>query len=75
MRNILLTLSISLSLVLSGCKGDPSTPEYWQKSISSGKKKKDKVARVEALRAAKVATPAAGVPADAPQGARVREGR
>ncbi len=58
MRNILLTVSLSLSLVLSGCKGDPNTPEYWQKSISNAKKKKDKVARVEALRAAKVVTPA-----------------
>ena len=58
MRHILLTVSLSLSLVLSGCKGDPNTPEYWQKAITSGKRKKDKVAKVEALRAAKVATPA-----------------
>ncbi len=58
MRHILLTVSLSLSLVLSGCKGDPNTPEYWQKAISAGKRKKDKVAKVEALRAAKVATPA-----------------
>ncbi len=59
MRQILLTVAISLSLVFSAsCKGDPKTPEYWQKSISGAKKKKDKVARVEALRAAKVVTPA-----------------
>ncbi len=59
MRHALLTLSLSLSLVVvSGCKGDPTTPEYWQKSITNAKKKKDKVARVEAMRAEKVATPA-----------------
>ena len=58
MRNILFTVSLSLSLVLAGCKGDPSTPEYWQKSISGAKKKKDKVARVEAMRAGKHVTPA-----------------
>lgn len=58
MRRILFVVTISVSLVLSGCKGDPTTPEYWQKAISGGKRKKDKVAKVEALRAGKYATPA-----------------
>jgi HEAT repeat protein len=58
MHRILLVISLSLSLVLvSGCKGDPKTPEYWQKAIAAAKRKKDKVRVVEDLRASKNMSP------------------
>lgn len=41
-------------LTLVSCKGDPATPEYWEKSLST-KGKKEKLRAVEDLRAAKVA--------------------
>ena len=59
MRRVLLVVSLSMSLVvIPGCKGDPATPEYWQKAIASAKRKKDKVRVVEDLRSSKKMTPA-----------------
>lgn len=43
------TLSAAL-LLTAGCKGDPSTAEYWDKALDAGKKHKDKVKVVEELR-------------------------
>ena len=57
MRRVLLVVSLSMSLALiPGCKGDPNTPEYWQKAIASAKRKKDKVRVVEDLRSSKKMT-------------------
>jgi HEAT repeat protein len=46
---VLSALSV-LVLVLSGCKGDPKTPEYWDKQINSAHRAKDKVRVVDDLR-------------------------
>jgi HEAT repeat protein len=44
-------LSLALALLtLSGCKGDPSTPAWWEKSLSKARKTQDKVRVVESLR-------------------------
>lgn len=51
MRTLLLTLSVAL--VLGGCKGDPNTPEYWTKAITSSKSKKERARLVEELRSSK----------------------
>jgi HEAT repeat protein len=51
MLRTLAALSLALALaVLSGCKGDPKTPEYWEKKLSSAKKTDNKVQVVEAMR-------------------------
>ncbi len=51
MLRSLSALSLALALaLLPGCKGDPKTPEYWEKQISNAKKKDTKVQIVEALR-------------------------
>ncbi|MDY7231759.1 HEAT repeat domain-containing protein [Hyalangium rubrum] len=43
--------SLALALVvLSGCKGDPNTPEYWEKKLGDARKTAVKVQVVEALR-------------------------
>jgi HEAT repeat protein len=44
-----LSLALALAL-LSGCKGDPNTPEYWEKKLSDAKKTDAKIQLVEALR-------------------------
>ena len=49
---------LSLGLGLVGCSPDPSKPEYWEKRITEGKSKKEKVRAVEDLRASKFLTPA-----------------
>ncbi len=43
---------------LAACKGDPNTPEYWQKALEGAKRKDGKVRVVEDLRAQKKATAA-----------------
>jgi HEAT repeat protein len=48
-------LAAALSLVaalatLSGCKGDPKTPEYWEKKLEGARKPSAKVQVVDALR-------------------------
>ncbi|MBX5480516.1 MAG: HEAT repeat domain-containing protein [Myxococcaceae bacterium] len=43
---------VCLALSLSGCKGDPNTPEYWSKQIDSAKRVKDRVRVVADLRQA-----------------------
>lgn len=51
MLRVALAVSLSmLLLVTSGCKGDPATPEFWDKALEGAKKKKDKVRVVEDLR-------------------------
>ena len=47
-----LSLALALAL-LSGCKGDPNTPEYWEKKLSGAKKPDARVQVVEALRTSK----------------------
>ena len=47
-----------LVVTTTGCKGDPSTPEYWQKAMDKSPKVKDRVRVVEDLRASDKVTPA-----------------
>lgn len=54
MRNALLVGTALAALALSGCKGDPSTPEYWEKAFSGAKNKKARVTLVEEMRTRKV---------------------
>ncbi|MBX7115482.1 MAG: HEAT repeat domain-containing protein [Myxococcaceae bacterium] len=49
----LAALSVFGMLALCGCKGDPSTPAYWEKSLST-KGKKEKLRAIEELRSANV---------------------
>jgi HEAT repeat protein len=56
MRNVLIITAIA-ALTLSGCKGDPNTPEYWEKAFSSAKNKKGRQAVVEDMRARKLTGP------------------
>ena len=58
MRRIVLGGLLSLALVTSSCKSDPSLPETWDKRITNAKSAKDKVKQVEALRESKFMTPA-----------------
>lgn len=51
MRRIVVGGLMSLALVLSSCKSDPSLPETWEKRISGTKNTKEKVKAVEDLRA------------------------
>ncbi|HEX8706121.1 MAG TPA: HEAT repeat domain-containing protein [Myxococcaceae bacterium] len=52
MTRCLTALSLALVLcLLPGCKGDPKTPEYWEKQLTGAKKKDDRVRVVDALRA------------------------
>ena len=53
MRKILLSGLLAMSLTLTGCKGDPSKPEYWDNRISDAKNKKERVHAVEELRKSK----------------------
>jgi len=51
MLRSLSALSLALALaVLPGCKGDPKTPEYWEKKISGAKRTDAKVQAIEAMR-------------------------
>ncbi len=52
MRRATFTAALCAALLLvAGCKGDPKSPEYWQKSISGGKQAKDRIRSVDDLRA------------------------
>jgi HEAT repeat protein len=53
MRNALLSITAIAALLLSGCKGDPNTPEYWEKAITGAKSKKQRQALVEDMRNSK----------------------
>jgi HEAT repeat protein len=51
MPRCLTALSLALALcLLPGCKGDPKTPEYWEKKLSGARKTDAKVQVVESLR-------------------------
>ena len=51
MPRCLAALSLVLALsVLSGCKGDPKTPEYWEKQLTGARKADSRVQVVETLR-------------------------
>ncbi|MBL8937219.1 MAG: HEAT repeat domain-containing protein, partial [Archangium sp.] len=50
MRSLLAVAGLALMLVVSGCKGDPTTPEYWSKRIEGAKGKKEKLKAIEELR-------------------------
>ncbi|HLK99093.1 MAG TPA: HEAT repeat domain-containing protein [Myxococcaceae bacterium] len=51
MSRWLTALSVALVLcLLPGCKGDPKTPEYWEKQLSDARKKDARVQVVDALR-------------------------
>jgi HEAT repeat protein len=49
-------LFLAVSLVLGGCKSDPSKPEHWSKSLDGARKSKDRVRILEDLRESKRAT-------------------
>src|SRR4051794_8719713 len=53
MRNSLWLVALAVSISLSGCKGDPNKPEYWEKAIGAAKSKKEKMRRVDELRSHK----------------------
>ncbi len=51
MPRCLAALSLVLALaVLSGCKGDPKTPEYWDKKLTGAHRADSRVQVVETLR-------------------------
>jgi HEAT repeat protein len=51
MSRLIATLSLVLALLaLPGCKGDPSTPAYWEKRLSKAHKPQEKMRVVEDLR-------------------------
>jgi HEAT repeat protein len=50
---LLVTAGLCVSLLLPGCKSDPSTVEHWDKRIENGKGKKDKIKAIEDLRTSK----------------------
>lgn len=50
-------LVLSLA-ALCACKGDPATPEYWEKAVKGERLHKDRVAVLENLRSSKKLTPA-----------------
>lgn len=51
MRRCLAALSLALALaVLPGCKGDPKTPEYWEKKLAGAKRADGRVQVLESLR-------------------------
>lgn len=51
MPRCLTALSLVLALaVFSGCKGDPKTPEYWEKQLTGARKADGRVQAVESLR-------------------------
>jgi HEAT repeat protein len=52
-RSLCVALAVAVALSLSSCKGDPSTPEYWEKAIGGAKGKKEKMKRLEELRSHK----------------------
>lgn len=46
-----LTVALAAMLLFTtGCKGDPNTPEYWQKAIPGAKKTANRVKAVQSLR-------------------------
>lgn len=51
-RSIALSTSLSLLLALTGCRGDPSSPEYWDKALNSAHHTKDRVRVLDDLREA-----------------------
>ncbi|WNG39556.1 HEAT repeat domain-containing protein [Archangium violaceum] len=50
MSRLLAASSLALMLVLSGCKVDPSSPEYWEKTLGKARRAQDQVRVIEALR-------------------------
>jgi HEAT repeat protein len=58
MRSTLAVAGLVGVLLFAGCKGDPSTPEYWAKRIEGAKGKKEKKKAVEELRSSKHMGPA-----------------
>lgn len=50
MRSTLAVVGLAGVLLLAGCKGDPTTPEYWAKRIEGAKGKKEKKKAIEDLR-------------------------
>jgi HEAT repeat protein len=51
MHRVLSVVVMAAALALSGCRGDPKTPEFWSKSMKSAKRVADRVKVVEDLRA------------------------
>jgi HEAT repeat protein len=54
MRNALVVGTALAALLLTGCKGDPATPEYWEKAFSGAKNKKTRIGLVEEMRTRKL---------------------
>ena len=53
MLRLIACLCVFAALVLTGCKADPATAEYWEKALSSQKKTKEKLRTLEELRESK----------------------
>src|SRR3954464_13516236 len=53
MHRSLAGVLLALFVVVSGCKGDPNKPEYWEKAIGGAKSKKEKIRRLDDLRSLK----------------------
>jgi HEAT repeat protein len=58
MRRIIIGGLLTGSLLLSGCKSDPTSPEHWEKRIAEAKGTKEKRRAVEDLRGSQYMTPA-----------------
>ena len=59
MKRLALAAFLStLVLAATGCKGDPSTPQYWEKELNGAHRAKDKVRVLDDLRESAKATPA-----------------
>src|SRR5687767_1827339 len=52
----LVLAALAAAAVLAGGKGDPATPEYWEKQVSKARRTQDKVRAFDDLRASKKAT-------------------
>jgi HEAT repeat protein len=50
MSRLLAASSLALVLVLSGCKVDPTSPDYWEKTLGKARRAQDQVRVVETLR-------------------------
>ncbi|WNG55389.1 HEAT repeat domain-containing protein [Archangium gephyra] len=50
MSRLLAATSLALVLLLSGCKVDPASPEYWEKTLGKARRAQDKVRVLETLR-------------------------
>ncbi|PTL78992.1 HEAT repeat domain-containing protein [Vitiosangium sp. GDMCC 1.1324] len=50
MSRLLATMSLVLVFLLSGCKVDPASPDYWKKVLGKARRSQDQVRVIETLR-------------------------